>query len=446
MKILFLVLFLNVFSAVYLLAVPHNGYINHSPRSICLNQTKETKVTWQHKVPDGTKKWVAQSGTINNKAIGSITSEQEILTWSTVGEQTIVVKIKYMRDDVIVEATKTFYLDVFGGIVITGSKIVCLDTEVEYSASMCDSTNFPEGQPQWDVTGGTVVSQNSGAIKVKWSTVSTNVGDKIVKASSGGAFYEYKVTVAKVEVLSGLISTQTVTMNLKPNGLSGNLKITCSSETNPFTVYENEQVGSDNKIDIKIDIDSIPEGLYDGFLCEWLEGGCSSYKASKFRALGLYRHSQYNTPNEASCDGDPVNVYITDSKCKFVASTLKANFVKKVILNGSGVSINHGNIQIEVFCLTNANAPADATGKSYRGNTAVINGHCGAVNATTVAINKNHPYLKCSDSVYISTIGKKTVTDWGGQVANDQLDNFTLNNACAGILDLGNFKTFQIFE
>ena len=118
-------------------------------------------------------------------------------------------------------------------------------------------------------------------------------------------------------------------------------------------------------------------------------------------------------------------------------------------MNGSGVSINHGNVQKEAFCLSSQfNPPSDASGKSFRGNVSNLTGNCntntGDLNVTTVAVEPSHPFLSCNDQVYIDTIGVKTVTDTGSGLVEKQFDNFTTSRASSGITDLGNFKTFKI--
>ena len=149
------------------------------------------------------------------------------------------------------------------------------------------------------------------------------------------------------------------------------------------------------------------------------------------------------------CTGSATAVYITDTSCNFHSSTFKSDFKSQVNINGSGVSINHGNVQKEAFCLSHQNAPGDASGKSFRGNVSNFTGSCnnqtGALSGTTVAIrDSGYPYLSCDDKVYIDTVGSKTVTDTGGGLVEAQLDNFTTSGACSGITDLGNFKTFKI--
>lgn len=69
----------------------------------------------------------------------------------------------------------------------------------------------------------------------------------------------------------------------------------------------------------------------------------------------------------------------------------------------------------------------------------------GRLDNDTVAHNQGHPYLSCGDRVYIDTVGTKTVTDYCPGCGNDQLDNFTTDNRCTGVVDLGDFVTTKLF-
>ena len=101
----------------------------------------------------------------------------------------------------------------------------------------------------------------------------------------------------------------------------------------------------------------------------------------------------------------------------------------------------------EFSCLSHANAPADAAGKTFRSGV-TFSGGCsggtGTLSNDTVAVNPDHPYLSCGDTVYIDSVGEKTVTDFCPGCSESQLDNFTTNNSCNGITDIGNLKTIQI--
>lgn len=170
-----------------------------------------------------------------------------------------------------------------------------------------------------------------------------------------------------------------------------------------------------------------------------------------FKCLGTYRHSQYNTPDESNttCQtgGGTTNVCFTTSNCAWESGSLYSTFKAKVDLNGSGKSISKGNIQPEGFC---TNRPQMCQGLSaYRKNVTITPACSGAaLNNTTVARKPNHPDLGCGRKVCIvrPALGNvvKTVTDLCPGCVTKQLDNYTTDGRCSGIVDYGDYITFKV--
>jgi hypothetical protein len=196
---------------------------------------------------------------------------------------------------------------------------------------------------------------------------------------------------------------------------------------------------------------------YTGIRASWVCGGTTitTDMAYAFKILGTYRHSQYNTPNEAdaTCQtGGTVNVCFTNNNCVYTTGTLPGTFASQTALNGSGQSLNHGLIQPEAFCQTHGFPPPTACQgiDIFRANQ-VRTPQCTGLGLsdTTVARNPNHPDLGCGDNVcLVGTPGGnilKTVTDRCPRCSNTQLDNFTTTDGrCTGIGDLGNFLTVKV--
>lgn len=194
------------------------------------------------------------------------------------------------------------------------------------------------------------------------------------------------------------------------------------------------------------DIPGLAVGEYTSLRATWRVGGVNYTYDQPYhiRVLGSYHHSQYNIPHESTCGGVPDPAYLTNSACNFTPTTFRHQFVSQVNLNGSGVSIAHGGIKREFFCLSQTGAPEDANERSFR-QVGAFQGSCGALNAATVAYRPGHPFLQCHDRVLIHPIGVKTVTDLCPGCATAQLDNFTTQTACGGVPDLGDFMTIKLW-
>jgi hypothetical protein len=201
---------------------------------------------------------------------------------------------------------------------------------------------------------------------------------------------------------------------------------------------------------------SIPVGQYTTVTATWTVGGApySGTASVSFNAMGTYRHSQYNTPNESSCTGPQAAAYRTSASCDFTATTLRSDFIDQSWLNGSGITISFGPEQNEAWCLLpgHGNPPADASGRSFRPTGSIL-GSCGlAVGNDTVAKGDDETLLTCGDQILIVGLGAgtgtvKTVTDRCAQcTGQNQLDNYTTLSACVprAILDLGYFRTIRL--
>lgn len=198
---------------------------------------------------------------------------------------------------------------------------------------------------------------------------------------------------------------------------------------------------------------SLPVGQYTTTGAAWSPpgGNATGAKAVSFLVMGQYLHTQYNTPNESACVGNPAAAYVTNPSCAFNPASLKSDFIGQSWLNGSGIAINYGMEQNEAWCIQNGYGPPDASGRSFRPQAIVP--WCGGgfpVNNTTLAKGDDAPLI-CNDQVLIVGLGGsgavKTVTDRCPLCTSQlRLDNYTTQAACqpGSIPSLGTFTTIRL--
>ncbi len=256
------------------------------------------------------------------------------------------------------------------------------------------------------------------------------------------------LTPPTVQINSAAMESDQISIELAPTGTSGDLTLQLTGPNNASHTVRTVPTAGAGVRNESFDIPNLPNGEFDNIRATWRVGSVDIIGNFPFhiKVLGMFRHSQYNIPHEDQCGGNPVAAYITNAACVFTPTTLRQTFLSQVNLNGSGVSMAHGNLVREAFCLRRPGAPANANGRSFRG-VAAFSGTCGgALNNSTVARCDTNADLGCNVRLFINTVGIKTVTDrCPACCGHNQLDNFTTNGACAGIADLGNFKTIKLF-
>ncbi len=260
-------------------------------------------------------------------------------------------------------------------------------------------------------------------------------------------------TSPSVQITVADIVSDRIEVELQPTSLSGPLVLTLVGDTN-VTLFEGVQEGGTRTF--SFNPDTLPEGQYREVRAAWTVLGVTARgtRPVAFRVLGTYRHSQYNTPDESACAGGPAPAFIFSSgppSCDFTETILRAMFIPRVNLNGSGRSIDFGDVVVENLCLRRENNPPPGSAmRSFRQE--AILGACRiGVGDTTVARTPNHPFLGCGDQVLIVGLGArpgtvKTVTDLCPGCPERQLDNYTTVPACAppAVRDLGRFVTIRL--
>ncbi|GEM_PF-2001008 len=254
-----------------------------------------------------------------------------------------------------------------------------------------------------------------------------------------------------VSVDSADILADQVVVTLSHAGSSGNLAVTAQGPSVSKTIFSGTRSGGQHTF--SFDRNNLPDGQYTSVSATWLNANGS--RAVSFRVLGVYRHSQYNTPTESSCTGNAAAAYLVNSvSCAYQSGTLRSDFISQSWLNGSGITITsyygYNTEQNAQWCINNNYLPADAPGRGFAFVSQILTS-CQSLflNNTTVARSPNDANLTCGDQVLLIGYGTntvKTVTDTCPICTASQLDNYTTASACSprAHTDLGNFKTIRV--
>lgn len=299
----------------------------------------------------------------------------------------------------------------------------------------------------------------------------SNIEEGPIRDGQTCPFSNYPVqgpgNVASVAVTKLDLTSDTVTVQLSSNqSITGSLVVTWNGPSGNSDIAD-ETVGP-GTYTFNPSLSSLTTGQYSGVKATWtidgqLESGSKTYN---FNVLGKWRHSQYNTPNEASCAGTPASAYqVNVTTCAYQTNNLKSDFISQSWENGSGISVTsyygYNVEQNAQYCINHNYLPSDATGKSFAFEPKLVP-YCGSaysISNNTVAWNfSSTSTLNCGDQVLLVGYGGspgtvKTVTDMCAPdsknpsgCSNTQLDNYTTGSACppGAFNDLGSFITIRL--
>lgn len=290
------------------------------------------------------------------------------------------------------------------------------------------------------------------------SSVSPSKGFDSVTAKYGGDEDSAVVTNFECDVTSADITVDNITVELKPADLSGTFKLELVAPDTDV-IIENETRNSGTHAE-SFDIPNLEYvEEHTTIRARWSIGGSSSIDRYPYhiKVLGIYRHSRYNLPNEACYSGSNENFCYTAGNCTATEcswstdGSARSDFLDAEHLNGSGYSSSLGYVTTEEWCQANKYPPpGGCTGHLLR-DLSIAGGcpHCSGENMIaneTVAVNASHPDLGCTDSVFVYTVGTRTVTDHGGGLGIEQLDHFIgLDTTCEIVGDIGNLMTIKLY-
>ncbi len=256
-------------------------------------------------------------------------------------------------------------------------------------------------------------------------------------------------TALKVTVLDISLPANRISVRLEPAGMSGSLKVYLAGTAQKVLVNTTYSSG-DHSIGFG-NLGSYTAGqVYDHVVAEWTVNGktASGSQHYKFKALGSYNHTQYNTPASGQCSGSPVGFCYFTGDCINVQSctvyhTAQApsGWVNEVEENGAGYHSQLGFMGREGFCLY-----PGACGHTLRQESSPCPSCSGmsVVAGMTVAANKMNQDLPCGSRVFVDGVGVVQVTDHGGGLAVKQLDHYVGISGCNQASTIGYRATFLL--
>lgn len=274
-----------------------------------------------------------------------------------------------------------------------------------------------------------------------------------------------RVIVLGVKITAADIKVDQITVEVVAGSLAAQLKVTLVDDADgEIVLLEEERASGTHQLSFKTSTLEHHDYVEIHAKLTVDEEETTAEKAYRFKVLGTYRHTKYNTPDETECRGAAVDMYysrVTGANCTFTADQILSDFKAATDLNGNGRSIDSGLIQIESFCLRpRFTPPADAPGRSYRPVTALTFNNF-TINTSTIAICPGGADLGYGDSVLIVGLGGgagtvKSAADRcpaccdpaenGGQ--DGHVDNYTDEGLACGrtAVDVGNFLTIKLID
>ncbi len=267
----------------------------------------------------------------------------------------------------------------------------------------------------------------------------------------------------RVDILAVSLPDDKIQVRLNPlaSPISGLLKITLrdSQAATQTRVVVNQETAAGTHIFGFGTLSTYTNGHdYKEVFAEWYpQGVIGNPKAIfqyRFKVLGDYRHTRYNTPTESFCTGSLQSFCYTSAGCgpancsNWQTSSAKSGWLTQVAQNGSGSHSMLGFVSREWVCST----PAGCTTKVRQ-----VPSPCPActgltvIPGATVAVQEGHGELQCGNKAFVDGLGTFTVTDTGGNLANlfDQLDHYAGISGCrreGGDAVPGTRKTFKLFQ
>jgi hypothetical protein len=319
------------------------------------------------------------------------------------------------------------------------------------------------------VNQGTVTGVSAGQVTIQnflsnidvWQgqfCVSDNMNDS---CPLGNPSPYSPATAFSVQVTTADIVADQITVSMAPSTLNGTLTLTVNGPGISYSLFQGLEQG--NTITFSFNRPQLPIGQYTYVQANWNiagSGTATSTANDSFDVLGVYRHSQYNTPYESACTGSATTAWIITSGCTFTQTTLKSDFASQLFINGSGVSVANGTLHYYTSC---SNYPTGANSQNSFLQVSTITGSCNTAprGGIDVAVYPNPPVSsptwQCGDLLeYVTSSdanqAQKSVQDYcpacntGFNGTSGHIDDYSSSTACSGhsVGDYGNFLTIRL--
>ena len=273
---------------------------------------------------------------------------------------------------------------------------------------------------------------------------------RVIRFGDGAPVQSIRVTIDEVS-----LPLDRIRITLSPVEASGLLTVTLRNPANKDLVYSQTYSGGSYTIPFS-PLAAYSEGQeFSEVFVQWRASigtspptTATATYAYRFKVLGTYLHTQYNSPIETLCQDPLVAPFCYQSAgCGGINCTSGSSasgrriWLDETEENGSGVHSVLGMMSKEYYC-----------GGGFCGSTRRYRqvptpcGLCGSplVAGQSVAISASNFYLKCGDQVFIPGLGTRTVVDTGGGVSTRQLDHYGGTGGCNDLPTLGYLPTFKL--
>jgi hypothetical protein len=343
---------------------------------------------------------------------------------------------------------------------------------IGYNTSSCSGPGGGGVSPDYSWSGGGGVVDisscgDSGGCTATGRTTGSGQVQVTVYTTSPGycAFSAYSnVTGFQASITNADIVANQISVTMTPTNLNGTLTLTANGPNISYTLFQGLESGG--TITFPFNRNQLPFGAYTYVKATWNVSGSGTTSGTKdvsFDVLGTYRHSQYNSPQEAYCTGTLSPAWVINiNNCTFTATPngLESDFMSQMVINGSGISPSYGNLQVTHQC---PNYPNGANSNNSFAQVTTINGSClqPVIAGQTVATFPN-PYpgnatWNCTDTMQLVTSSdtnqaQGSVKDYCPVCSGDfrgtsgHIDDYTSAPFCSGhsVGDYGNFLTIRL--